>query len=288
MSPNLIGALLMMGSMAAFTINDTFMKATGGAVPLFQLIFLRGLLSLVLIFALANRLGPMHLRLSGKDWSLVGLRSLAEIAASYFFLTALFNMPLANLTAILQALPLTITLASALFLREAVGWRRFGAIGIGFLGVLLIVKPGSEGFNAWSLYGLIAVACVTVRDLSVRRMSAGVPSMTVTLSATLSVTVAAGLASLGQPWAPVTPELAGLIVGAAFFVLAGYFLSIQVMRVGEVSFTAPFRYTGLIWALILGWLVFGDWPAWSTLAGAGIVVATGIFTLYRERKLLSA
>ena len=287
MSPNLIGALLMMGSMAAFTINDTFMKATGGAVPLFQLMFLRGMLSLVLIFGLSNRLGPMHLRLSRKDWGLVALRSVAEIASSYFFLTALFNMPLANLTAILQALPLTITLASALFLGESVGWRRFGAIAIGFVGVLLIVKPGSEGFSAWSVYGLIAVACVTVRDLSVRRMSARVPSMTVTLSATLSVTVAAGLASLTQPWVPITPQIGGLIIGAAFFVLAGYFFSVQVMRVGDVSFTAPFRYTGLIWALVLGWAVFGDWPTLSTLIGAGIVCATGMFTLYRERKTLS-
>lgn len=284
MSPNTTGALLMMASMAAFTVNDTLMKATGGAVPLFQLIFLRGLLSVMMIGLMSRRLGPIHWHLGRKDIALIALRSVAEIASSYFFLMALFNMPLANLTAILQALPLTVTLASALVLREAVGWRRMSAICVGFIGVLLIIKPGAEGFNAWSVYGLIAVACVTVRDLSVRRMSASVPSMTVTLSAALSVTLAAGLASLTEPWVAVTPATGMLIVFAALFVLTGYFLSVQVMRVGDVSFTAPFRYTGLIWALVLGWFVFGDWPVPSTLLGAAIVVSTGLFTLYRERK----
>ena len=109
--------------------------------------------------------------------------------------------------------------------------------------------------------------------------------MTVTLVTALSVMTAAGLASLSAPWAPVTPSVAVLIGGSGVFVLGGYFFSIQVMRVGDIGFIAPFRYTGLLWALLLGWVVFGDWPGALTLIGAGIVVATGVFTLYRERKL---
>ena len=168
------------------------------------------------------------------------IRDRAEIAAAYFFLTALFNMPLANVTAILQVVPLSVTLAAALVFRQAVGWRRLVAIGIGFCGVLLIVKPGAEGFNIWSIYVLIAVLCVTVRDLSTRALSPAVPSMTVTLVTALSVMTAAGLASLSAPWAPVTPSVAVLIGGSGVFVLGGYFFSIQVMRVGDIGFTRRF------------------------------------------------
>jgi S-adenosylmethionine uptake transporter len=285
MSPNLIGALFMMGSMAAFTLNDTMTKTTGGDVPLFQLLFLRGLVSISLILVLWGRLGPMHLRLSRRDWKLVGIRSASEVAASFFFVTALFNMPLANLSAILQSLPLTVTLGAALFYREQVGWKRLSAILVGFMGVMLIVKPGTAGFDIWSVYALVAVLCVTVRDLSTRRLSREVPSMTVTLGAVLSVTAFSAFAQLATPWEPVSYEHWKAIIAAAAFVLVGYYLSVQTMRVGDVSFIAPFRYTGLIWALILGWFVFGDWPLPSTLIGAAIVAATGLFTLYRERKL---
>jgi len=163
-----------------------------------------------------------------------------------------------------------------------------GAILIGFVGVMLIVKPGAEGFNVWSVYALVAVFGVTVRDLATRQLSASVPSMTVTLVTALAVMLAAGLASLTEPWAALEPRTAMMITGSAVFVLGGYFFSIQVMRTGDVSFTAPFRYTGLVWALVLGWFVFGDWPGWLTLMGAAIVVGTGIFTFYRERKLASA
>ncbi|SFF16011.1 S-adenosylmethionine uptake transporter [Sulfitobacter brevis] len=288
MTPNQIGALLMMGSMACFTLNDTLIKLTAGAVPLFQLIFLRGLLTTSMILAARGRMGKMPLRFGRRDWGFVGLRAVAEVASAYFFLSALVHMPLANVSAILQVLPLSITLTSAVLLREPVGWKRMSAIVVGFVGVLMIVKPGAEGFNIWSVYALLAVACVTVRDLATRQISSAVPAMSVTLVTAVVITGAAGLGSLTEVWAPITRELGSLIVGAAVFVLGGYFFSINAMRAGDVSFVASFRYTGLIWALMLGWLVFDHWPSTLTLAGGAIVVATGIFTLYRERKLSRA
>ncbi len=275
----------MMASMACFTVNDTFMKLTAGSVPMFQLLFLRGAMVCLLIFATMGRLGKIHFNISRRDARLIALRSVAEVLTAYFFLSALFNMPLANVTAILQVLPLSVTLASALILREAVGWQRMTAIAVGFVGVLLIVKPGAEGFNVWSIYALIAMCFVTARDLITRQLSPDVPSMTVTLATAVAVLVAAGLASLTEDWVVVTALNYGYIAGSALFILGGYFFSIQVMRVADVSATAPFRYTGLIWALLIGWFVFGDWPGWMTQLGAVIVVATGLFTLYRERKL---
>ncbi|MEO0670382.1 MAG: DMT family transporter [Pseudomonadota bacterium] len=285
MSPNTFGALLMMASMACFTFNDVLIKLTGGAVPLGQLLFLRGALSVVLILIFARWLGRIDLRLSGADWGRVAVRSAAEVGAAYFFISALLNMPIANVTAILQALPLTVAVAAALVFGEPLGWRRMVAIGVGFVGVVLIVRPGAEGFSVWSLYALGAVASVTVRDLATRRLSAAAPTMSVTLMAAVTMTSFFGLFSVGETWTALDLRLTTLIVGAAFLIIGAYWFSVQVMRQGDIGFIAPFRYTGLVFALILGLLVFGDWPDVLTLLGAGIVVATGLFTLWRERQL---
>lgn len=285
MSANARAALLMMASMAGFTLNDVCVKLAGGAVPLFQLVTMRGLLASALIYALARSLGALRFRLPARDWTAIALRAASEVAATYFFLSALMNLPLPNVTAVLQVLPLTVTLGAALFFGERVGWRRMAAIAVGFIGMLLIVRPGPEGFNLYAGYALAAVICVTFRDLATRRMSAQVPSLTVTLVSSVAVLVFAAIASIQTGWQPVAAREAALIVASALFIIAAYLCSVMVMRVGDVSFTAPFRYTGLVWALILGWLVFGDWPDAVTLIGAGIVVASGLFALWRERAL---
>lgn len=284
LSDNLKGAFLMMASMAAFTFNDALVKFVGAELPLFQIIAMRGVVATTLILLLAAKLRQLSFRIARADWALVALRSAAEVGATYFFLTALMVMPIANITAVLQALPLTVTLGAAVLFREQVGWRRLIAILVGFCGMLLIVRPGPDGFSEGALYALMAVFCVTVRDLVTRRLSDEVPSLTVTFAAASSVTLFALVASLGAEWEPVSVAQASYLVGAAFFILGGYSLSVMVMRVGEVSFVSPFRYTGLLWALLLGWFVFGDWPDYITLTGASLVVASGVFTLYRERR----
>lgn len=285
LTDNTRGALLMMCSMAAFTLNDTFMKELAGQMPLFQVLVLRGALTTVFVGLLAWKMGALHLRIPRKDRWLIVLRMIAEIGAAYFFLTALFNMPLANVTAILQSLPLVVTLCAALFFGEALGWRRMTAILVGLIGVLLIVRPGTEGFNLYSVYAVISVGFVTMRDLVTRRLSGATHSMMVTFATTLSVTLFFGVTSVGVDWVPVDLFAAKRVLGAAVMVMAGYVFSVLVMRVGEISFVAPFRYTGLIWALVLGWYVFGDWPRPLTLLGAGIVVSSGVFMLLRERQL---
>ncbi len=285
MTPNTRGALFMMLSMAAFTFNDACMKAMSDVVPLFQAVFLRGIFTSLILIAAAVNLRAFKVALSRRDWMLIWLRSLAEVAAAYFFLSALFKMPIANVSAILQALPLTVTLAGALFFREQVGWRRMIAILIGFLGVLLIVKPGAEGFNSYSVLAVISVIAVTIRDLAARRLSHEVPSMTVALSAAVLVTVFGGLGALSQPWAPIGTTEAMQLAGTVFFVVGGYLFSVMAMRVGEIGVVAPFRYFSLLCALILGFLLFGEWPDEVTLFGSAIVVATGVFTFYRERRL---
>ncbi len=273
----------MMGSMAAFTVNDTLVKVVGQDMPLFQLVATRGALATILVFFLARHLGALHLDFSRHDKWLVVFRCLAELSATFFFLTALMHMPLANITAVLQALPLTVTLGAALFFQEKIGWRRIGAIAMGFVGMLLIVRPSPDGFSIYAIYALIAVASVTARDLITRRMSAEVPSMVVTLATSLSITSVAAIVSVFEGWVPVSTASGAMVASAAVFVLMGYLFSVMVMRVGEVGFIAPFRYSSLLWALGLGWAVFGDWPDSITLFGAALVVGAGMFTLFRER-----
>lgn len=283
MTENTRGALFMMASMGSFTINDAFMKSLAGHVPFFQALFLRGCLTVLFIAVLAWATGRLRPGPDPADRGLVALRTLAELGAAYFFITALFNMPIANATAIIQALPLTVTLAGWLFLGEPVGWRRLTAILVGFIGVLMIVQPGSGGFSIYSLYALAAVVCVTARDLASRRIGPGTPSVQVALVAACGVTAMAAVGATFTDWVPLVASDGATLLAAAAFVIGGYVFSVATMRVGDIGAVAPFRYTSLLFALVLGWAVFGEWPDALTIAGSATVVATGLFTLYRER-----
>lgn len=282
-SDNFKAAALMTGSMAGYTFNDASMKVLSATMPLEQAVFLRGVATCVLLYVLGRYLGTVRFNLSAREWKLIGFRCVGEIGATYCFLTALFHMPIANVTAILQVLPLVIALAAWVFLSEPLGWRRLAAISVGFIGVLLIIQPGA-GFSVWSLYALAAVVFITFRDLVVRKLSPETPSMTVAIMAAISITIGFGIASVGVEWVPVNGWSASLLGMAAFFIFFGYLFSVMVMRVGDIAFAAPFRYTGLIWALVLGLMLFSEWPNDVTLIGAAIVVGTGLFTLFRERR----
>lgn len=282
------GAALMTGSMASFTVNDAFMKLLGAEMPFFQMMFLRSAGVTFLMLLIAWRAGVLMRRVSRQDGWLILIRSGSEVLAAYFFISALIHMPIANVTAIIQALPLTVTLAAALVLGEPVGWRRFTAIGIGFIGVFLIVRPGAEGFNIWSVYALLSVVFITTRDLAVRRMSGEVSSLQVALATAGSVLLFSAIGSLFIDWVPVTGQHAGWLSAAIFMVLFGYLFSVMAMRVGDIGFVAPFRYSSLLTALLIGFFVFGDWPDALTLVGTCIVVATGLFTLWRERQAARA
>jgi len=275
----------MIACMAGFAFNDAVFKTLSGTLPLYQAIFLRGLVATVLVTALAWHQSALRPSTLKGNLSLISWRTLGEVGATACFLTALFNMPLPNATAIMQSLPLAVTLAASLFLGERVGWQRMSAILIGFVGVLIIVRPGTDGFNVYGLLALAAVGFITLRDLATRRLKGDVPSLLVALITSVAVTIGAGLASLFEGWAALSLDSALRLTLAAFFLLAGYAFSVMTMRVGEVNFVAPFRYTILIWALILGYAVFGDIPDALTWIGALIVVATGLFTFWREQRL---
>ena len=285
-SDNPRGALFMCISMFAFTLNDSLMKSATQTLPLFQSMAIRGVLTIAGLLVVAHVTGGIRLLPAApRDRRRVALRSLAEVVATVLFLLALRQMPLANISAILQSVPLMVTLAAALFLGETVGWRRMTAICVGFLGVLLIVRPGGADFDLWSVLALASVVGVVARDLVTRGISHAVPAATVAVWAALLVTLAGFVMSIPQGW--VMPNAVELIklAAAAGALVVGYTASVMTMRLGDVGFIAPFRYTSLVWALLLGWIGFGPLPDGVTLIGAGVVVASGLYTLWRERRL---
>ena len=278
------GALYMSLAMAAFTVNDTCMKSVTAEMPLYQAITLRGIVTMIALAIIARQRGGLRLGMARGDARLLGWRTLGEVGGTLTFLTALRHMPLANLSAIMQSLPLAVTLSAAIALHEPVGWRRMAAIAVGFLGVLMIVRPGTEGFDVWSLIALGSVAFVVLRDLTTRRLSSAVPSVTVAFLAATAVTVSGVVLSPLSGWVAVQPAAAVLLLAAGGFLIVGYLSVVMAMRVGDIATVAPFRYTALIFAIALGWIIFGHLPGPMTLAGAAIIVASGIYTFYRERK----
>lgn len=281
---NARGATFMAVAMLGFSGNDAFLKSVSGDLALSQAVFLRSLVTTLLIAVLALSQGGLTFRPGRRDLRLIGVRSLAEIGGTVCFLTALFNMPIASATAILQSVPLAITLAAALFFGEPVGWRRCLAIAAGFAGVLLIIRPGPAGFNVYALWAIAAVVFIVARDLATRRLSPDVPGVYAALVTSAVLTSVAGLAGGLEHWRPLARHhLGALLVAGICLVVANLFV-VKAMRTGEIGAVQPFRYTLLVWAMIFGIVMFGEWPDAWMLTGSAIVVAAGLFTLYRERR----
>ncbi|RCW28486.1 drug/metabolite transporter (DMT)-like permease [Ciceribacter lividus] len=284
LSSNTKGAILMMLSMAGFTCNDAVIKAVTPYMNVGQIMLIRGVMTSLLVYMIARRMNALdHIRTLFQP--MVALRVLFEVTAAIAYLSALGQIPLGNAASILQSLPLAVTLGAALFLGEPVGWRRWTAIIVGFIGVMIIIRPGPEGFTLASLYVVSSVFSAAARDLVTKRIHAGVSSLSVTLFSAAGNAVAGAL--LVQPfggWQPMSGELFGLLALASVLVLIGYQAIIMAMRTGEISFIAPFRYTSLLWAVGLGIVVFGEVPDVWMMTGTAIVIASGLYAFYRENK----
>lgn len=276
-------------SMASFLLNDALVKHVSQDMPAAQLICIRGLLATVLLLVVANSMGLLR-----GAWQPGGAaafmwrpavlwRSSLDALATMAYLNSLFHLPIANATAINMASPLFLTLYAVLRWRERVGLPRWLAIVTGFTGVLLVVQPTAEAFNGWALVCLLATLLHTARDLVTRDIPASIPSVLVTLATALAVTLLAGGWATLHGWQAITVQQFGLLAAASVFLSGGYYFVIVAIRAGDISVVAPFRYTGLLFALILGWTVWGDVP--NALAWVGIVllVGAGVFMLRTQR-----
>ncbi|MDB5521925.1 MAG: hypothetical protein JWQ51_663 [Tardiphaga sp.] len=273
----------MAAAMAGFTMNDAITKIVTTEINFGQVMLVRGLFAIVLIAALVwhrQAFRPLRVLFIAP----VAVRVAGEVGGTIAFLAAITHLPLANTSAIFQVQPLAVTMGAALVFAEPVGWRRWLAIAAGFIGVLIIVRPGVAGFNQFSLFALVSVAFSAVRDLATKRIPAEIPSLFITLLTTITVTTAGAcvLVPLGG-WRPLSGPSVGLLSLAAVLVLIGYQCVIVAMRAGDISAVAPFRYTALLWAMLLGFLVFGDVPDMPMTIGASIIVLSGLYAFYRER-----
>ncbi|UWQ97113.1 DMT family transporter [Rhodobacteraceae bacterium M385] len=280
---NLKGMGWMTLAMLGFALADTFIKLTLGALPVGQVIAVFGFGGAVIFGVWAVLKGDKFF-----DWSLFTkpfvFRLVSEVVGTMCFIIALASIELSLLSAIIQANPLLVTLGAAVFLGANVGWRRWVAILIGLIGVLIIVRPGVAGFDANSLWALGAAIGLTGRDLTTR----AIPRDVSTLLLAAWGFVAAGLSGvilLSVTGGAALPDglLTLQLTGALIFALVAYYAVTAAMRIGDIPTVTPFRYTRLVFALILAFFVFHERPDMWTLIGAAIVIATGLYTLWRER-----
>ncbi|MDX8524848.1 DMT family transporter [Mesorhizobium sp. MSK_1335] len=283
LSPNLRGALFMVVAMVGFTLNDAITKFSSESMNMAQVMLVRGAFASLFVGLLAWQRGALADPRTMLQ-PMVAMRVAGEAGATVSFLIALAHLPIANVSAVLQALPLAVTMGAALFFGEGVGWRRWLAIAVGFAGVLIIVRPGFEGFSVYSLLALTSVACCAVRDLATKRIPQAIPTMLVSTATALAMTVlGALLLSPMGGWTPMNGTATALLALAAVLVLIGYQFIIMAMRSGDISFIAPFRYTALLWSILLGLVIFGDIPDPPMIVGAAIIIGSGLYALYRER-----
>ena len=279
---NLRGIAALSAGMAFLVGNDILLKLASPDLPFGQLVFTRGVIATTLIVSVCAAAGVL------RHWRQMFVRpvmgrSLANLFSSFFYINALFHLPIANVTSIMQATPLLLTAMAAFVLREDVGWRRWLAIAIGFCGVLLIVRPDAGGFNVYALFGIAAIGFVAARDLFTRVVRADVPSLVVTLATSLVVTVGAGLYSLFEGWSAMSLTELGLIGASATCLVCGYHAVIVAFRSGEIAVISPFRFSIVVWAIIGGYFIWDEVPDVFTLAGIGLIVTMGAYTFHRER-----
>ena len=283
-SDNQRGIVLVLLGMAGFAIGDAFIKHLGGTMPLGQIVAVRGVMASIVLWAI------VRVRSGGMPWRslahpLIALRAACEIGATYCFLSALILMPIANATAILQAIPLTVTFFGSVFLGERVGWRRYTAIMVGLAGIVLIVRPGAEGLEDGALFALATVGFSTARDLVTRRIPKELGSLPVVTVCTFAVTAMGCLWALGEGTVPIGAGDVALLGLAALAMPVGLLCVAAAVRMGELAVVTPFRYSIFLWALVIGWVGFGEVPDALTLVGTAIVLGSGFYTLLREAKL---
>lgn len=286
---NLRGALLMVLAMLGFAIEDMFIKLMSDVLSVGQILLMLGAFG-GLVFAIVVRAQGRHVfDRALLSWP-IALRAVGEVVGTLAFVSAIVLTPISSASAILQATPLVVTLGAALFLGETVGWRRWTAILVGLFGVVLIIRPGLDSFQPLSLLAVIAVFGLALRDIATRRVPPKTSSMQLSCLGFLAI-VPGGLGYILVSGAPiVVPDVTtSLYFTAALLIgLFAYYAIVAAMRVGEVSFVTPFRYTRLIFAMVIGVVVFAERPDALTLIGSAIIVASGIYTVWRERKLRRA
>jgi drug/metabolite transporter (DMT)-like permease len=282
LSDNARGAAMLTGAMAFFVVNDAAMKLAAAEVPMLQAMAIRGLPVTLAFLLIAWRTGALGKARYLLD-RLVLARTGTELAGSLLFMPALAHIPIATALALNQSVPLLIVPLAVVLLGEKVGWRRMSAVAIGFVGVLLILRPGAENLDPWLLVSFASAFFFAIRDTITRMIGAHVPSMLIAIAMSGSVMIACAIATAIAGWVPMTATAWVAIACACVVVSAGYFLSVAAMRTGELTLTGAFRYSALVWASLLGWIIWDELPDLQGWAGIALIVASGLYALHRAR-----
>ena len=283
MIDNSRGILTMSASVVVFIFNDALIKLASETMPPLQAIGLRGIF--------ATLWCVLALMASG-DWRAVPrithpavmVRGALEAAAAVLYLVALAYIPFAIATAVNMSTPLFLAVLAVLILQEQVGWRRWTAIAVGFVGVLLVIQPRPGDLNVWTWLVVASSFAGALRDVLGRHVPAAVPTLVVSLSSAVTVGLVGGVWALVEGWQPMTVRGVGLVIGSSLLLAMGYQLLMLALRSGaEMSVLGSLRYSSILWALAIGYVMWGDVPNLLAVAGIVVVAASGLYILHRER-----
>jgi drug/metabolite transporter (DMT)-like permease len=272
-------ACMILGG-AIITLNDAVMKMMTAGYPIGEILFIRGVFVIIPITLLSWRLGGVS-QLKVRSIRTQAIRAALTVLSTFLFITSLRYLHLADAVAITFTGPLFLTALATPVLGERVGWRRWAAVGIGFIGVLVMTRPGGEAAQWAAVMPLGAALSSASRDMLTRRMTITETSVSMTCVSALAVTIA-GLATLPLGWRLPDPGDVWMLAGAALFLGLGQFLLIEAFRFGEAVVVAPFKYTNLLWGMLFGFLIWAHLPdRWTTL-GAILVIGSGLYIFHRE------
>jgi drug/metabolite transporter (DMT)-like permease len=280
---NTRGILAMSAAVVVFIFNDALIKLAAENVPSAQAIGVRGLFA-TLWCTLGLLVTGTWRKVAWAAHPRVIFRSLLEAGSAIIYLVALFHIPFAIANAVNLSTPLILTVLAVLILKEDVRWRRWSAVLLGFVGVLLVIQPHPGDLNAWSWVALAGTMIGCFRDIFVRFLPVGIPTLVVSFSTALMVAVVSGGWSLVEGWRPISGGDLGLIVASSLLLAMGYQLIVVALRSGgEFSVIGSFRYSSILWALGIGYVLWGEVPNTLAMTGIAVIVASGLYILHRER-----
>ena len=283
---NLRGIIFMTLAMASFALEDLIIKILSKNMPVAQILLSVGIVSVCLLILVGKIQKIPPFRYQDLRNPIILIRTLSDMLGAIFIVYAISLISLSTVSSILQAIPLLVTAGSAIILKEKVGWRRWSAVIVGFIGVILILKPGMDSFQSSTIFAFLGIFFLGLRDLITRTINKDIPSLTISVYAFIATTLGGILLiPISKPFITFSLVHLQLIILSAIIACFSYFMLVLATRKGDVSVISPFRYTRLIFALILAVFILEENPDFVTISGAIIIVLSGCYTFWREYKL---
>ena len=286
-STGIVGILLMMAGQLSFSINDSLVKLTvreiGKDSSIYSVIFSRGIITTSLLgiyliyFEKKNLLNILKI----KEFH---FRGLYEVLTALFFFSGLIFLPISEVYTLLMTNPFFVTIFAYFFLKEKVGFRRWTAVILGFIGVIIVINPQNIDFNYLFFLPIISAIFLTIRDIATKPIATKTNNVEITFVTALLITIFAGFGSLIFGF-KVTTSHSPFLLTSGVFVLFGYLFSVMTIFYAPLSLTASARYSVIIFGIIFGYLILGETPTYNMIIGAIIITLSGLFVIKREKEI---